>query len=564
LSKEKINTLDLLLGSDLPTRKQLKGIKNSSNTVQMRVERTFPFEYIASLLPAFLSISDLNASIEFSDYDPALTAIGSNADSAFYLLWIDWRLYREKMSATETTEWILNRIKELRSKTSKPIIVNNWPIPRDQNDNFISIGIGNRLWYQQINYFLTKLIEQPGVFLVDLDHLSYQFGCAFFDERNDEITKFPFSDKASIVIARHLGTQLIPSILKPRIKAIALDLDDTLYQGVIGEDGINGITITNSHIEFHKLLLALKNTGILLTICSRNVQEDVEEMFSRRNDLLLKYTDFSATEINWNSKVDNIQRLAKKLNIDPSAFLFVDDNPSELLKVHDVLPNVSLLRAKEDASETLNNLIYYPGIYFLNRDDNASLRTTDIQANAYREQLLGNSKNFSSYLESLQMVVTINVHNPLHSQRVVDMSNKTNQFNLGLKRLGPVEVDRHYKSQNSLIYTIELRDFLTDSGIIGAIIAQINGHDADILEVLFSCRALGREIETLSLIKLLENLEQRGVTRIRFDAMEGPRNKPSLEWILKYTKINTEVILSELIQKLQKDFNHPAKVEILR
>src|SRR5690606_2755283 len=145
----------------------------------------------------------------------------------------------------------------------------------------------------------------------------------------------------------------------------------------LGEDGSARVQLSEGHMALQKLLLKLKRSGILLTICSRNEEDDVRALFAERIDFPLRLSDFAAVRANWLPKSDNLLDLAKQLNIDPSAFLFVDDNPSELLQMAAAWPDIRLLRADKDGSETAAKLSHCPGLYQLHQDREAEVRTTD-------------------------------------------------------------------------------------------------------------------------------------------------------------------------------------------
>ncbi|WP_235886295.1 HAD-IIIC family phosphatase [Paenibacillus cymbidii] len=569
MQMEQINAINLLLGSS-PARKSLKPVDASDkpNLINIQVDRTMPFEFIGTALPSFGSVWGVSFNFTYSDYDPALSQINVAQELAdIHIMWLDWRIYQQSMSAQQAVNWLEDRIRTLRLSSTKPILINNWPEQYSLESRMFSSRTEARGWVRSLNSLLEEAAERnTATYLIDLAYLKSGGDLSFFDGRNDLMSKYPFSDKASILIAQHLGLQIIPALLLPRLKAIALDLDDTLYRGVLGEDKAVGVKLTEGHLHLQHLLLKLKQSGIMLTICSRNEEADVRELFQLRQDFPLKWEDFAAVSANWSPKADNIQTLAKRLNIDASAFLFLDDNPAELLKAAAFLPQTKLLLADEDANSTTQKLSIYPGVYQLRVDDAAALRTADIQAFTEREKLKQNAGSLVSYLESLRMVVRIYENYNYHISRLHEMSHKTNQFNLALKRIGEWEANEYMLEKDKYCtFTIGLEDALSDSGIIGAFIASVQNDKAIVLEVLFSCRALGREIETIAFHAFLKRLLERGCKELDIHVTQGDRNQPARQWISKHVTSYSGINLAKLHETLTSICHeYPVKLEVVQ
>jgi len=564
-----LDTADRLLGS-FPTRQSIAGSPKLPirRTVKIRVDRTIPFEFIGKWIPTFCELWGAEVRFDYSDYDSALSGIGGDGQADVYFIWLDWRIYRKSMSPIEAADWLMERIAHLRGKTNHTIWVNNWPDAMDIGDQLFDFRIvaTERGWMRKLNAHLADRIENAaGCGLVDLAGLAQEIEGSFFDDRNEAISNYPFSDQATIHMARHLGVHLLPAVVMPRLKAIALDLDDTLYRGVLGEEGSGGVQLSEGHYALQKLLLKLKQSGILLSICSRNEEEDVKELFESRDDFLLKWTDFAAVCANWQPKADNFKQLVRIINIDPSAFLFLDDNSVELMKMAAAWPEVRLLRADREGTMTMNKLCHFPGLYQIHPDGEASSRTHDIQANQKRERMKQGASGYDEYLENLKMVVSVYENEPSHAGRLYELSRKTNQFNLALRRMTETEAQEVMDSENYVTLTIRLQDLLSDSGLIGAFVCRLEGRHARVLETLFSCRALGREIETVSFACLLEILASRGVERVTIDATEGPRNRPARDWLNRFVPDASDpVFLSDLLAAVKSQcLEHPAMMEVI-
>lgn len=561
-----LDLADSLLCST-PTRAQIAGSPELAfrQTYRIRVDRTMPFEFIANLMPPFCRLWEADVRFVYSEYDAALTGLGGDMQADVFIIWIDWRIYSQSMTAQEAVHWLHERILKLRAATNKPIWVNNWPESLAETDILFSFSASDRGWFRKLNMLISEWIERStDCMLIDLAALAQGCPEPFHDYRNEEISNYPFSNEATIMVSRHLSVHLLPAAFAPRLKAIALDLDDTLYNGVLGEEGPEAVLLTEGHHLLQRLLLRLKQSGMLLTLCSRNEEQDVKALFEKRDDFPLKWDDFAAVCANWRTKAENLDRLAQILNIDPSAFLFVDDNPAELLKMAAARPEVHLLRAKRNGIETMKGLCHYPGLYQLHPDDAALSRTADIQANQQRERIRHEASDYNAYLASLKMRITVYENDPSHAKRLYELSRKTNQFNLALRRMTEREVNEAMDINHFLSAAVSLSDVLSDSGVIGAFICRIEGEQAQLIETLFSCRALGREIETVAFAWVLEKLAARGVQHLQIDTIQGPRNAPALDWLKRFVDDPSKPqSLHELLKRVKAACrDHPAKVEV--
>jgi FkbH-like protein len=305
----------------------------------------------------------------------------------------------------------------------------------------------------------------------------------------------------------------------------------------------------------------LKERGVMLALCSRNELADVEDFFrDRKAELPLDLEDFASVQVNWSSKSQNIRRIAADLNVLPSALLFIDDNGAELAKAKGALPGLRVLLADPGGDETEGALRHFPGLFALCRDEQAALRTSDVRKNRERESMRAEAADLTSYLVALRMEIRLHRNCREHAQRIHELSQKTNQFNLALGRLSRAEADTVF-GPDHLTMTVAVRDALSDSGLVGAFIVRIEEGVAVVREVLFSCRVLGREVEAVALCRLCGWLRERGVERIRFTTHEGPRNQPARDWLARFLPGTNEAFLCDLERKAtEASRNHPATV----
>lgn len=307
----------------------------------------------------------------------------------------------------------------------------------------------------------------------------------------------------------------LDSMALKRKKCLVLDLDNTLWGGVLGEEGVNGIKIGGDYpgkafLYFQEALLELSKSGVILTICSKNNEQDVFDAWEKNPYLVLKKEHFSAWRINWNDKATNIKELSDELNIGLDSFVFVDDNPTERELIRQVLPMVEVPEFPAQPYELplfFQKLVTdYFRIYSVTEEDKK--KTDQYKANAARSQARREFTDFPKYLESLDMHITLESANEFNIPRIAQMTQKTNQFNLTTKRYTDADI-RQQLVDGWKIWCISVADKFGDNGITGCII--VNGAEID--SFLLSCRILGKGIE-MAFIKSVMSILQKSEIKV--------------------------------------------------
>jgi FkbH-like protein len=306
-----------------------------------------------------------------------------------------------------------------------------------------------------------------------------------------------------------------------RKKCLVLDLDNTLWGGVLGEDGIDGIKIGGDYpgkafLYFQEALVELSKRGIILTICSKNNEEDVLEAWEKNPFIVLKQKYISAYRINWNNKADNIKELSEELNIGLDSFVFVDDNPTERELIRQMLPMVEVPEFPEqpyELPEFFRQLVdKYFRIYSITEEDKK--KTEQYQANAKRSNEKKKFTDIGEYIKSLDIKIEIQKANEFNIPRIAQMSQKTNQFNLTTKRYTDADI-KSFLEQGYDIYCISVSDKFGDNGITGEIIIREEGKLAEIDTLLLSCRILGKGIEEAFIKRILAILKDKGIEEVK-------------------------------------------------
>lgn len=316
-----------------------------------------------------------------------------------------------------------------------------------------------------------------------------------------------------------------------RKKCLVLDLDNTLWGGILGEDGADGIKIGGDYpgkafYYWQQALLELSKTGVILTICSKNNEQDVEELWKRNPFIVLRKEHFSAWRINWNDKASNIQELAKELNIGLDSMVFLDDNPAERLLVSQTLPMVAVPEFPSKPYELMpffkHLVTTYFRVYTITDEDRQ--KTAQYKANAQRAAARSQFVDMEAYLSSLDMRIDIISANEFNISRIAQMTQKTNQFNLTTHRYTESEINQ-LLVEKWKIFCISVSDRFGDNGITGTVFFKpMSGKQFEIETLLLSCRILGKGIEQAFLSFCLNLLKKEGVQKIHASYLPTAKN----------------------------------------
>jgi FkbH-like protein len=314
-------------------------------------------------------------------------------------------------------------------------------------------------------------------------------------------------------------------------KVLVLDLDNTLWGGIVGEDGIHGIQLSQegigrSYYDFQELIKNLSKLGILLAICSKNNLNDVTEVFKNHPMMVLKLEDFVSKKINWENKVVNLKKISEELDLSLDSFVFIDDNPIERELIKNFYKEVSVpdfpTNIESLTTWFLEEIIpaYFSKLYITEED---KTKTKQYISNIERKKL---SENFSlkDFISHLNIKLKVYINDYRFISRTAQMTQKTNQFNLTTKRYTEKDIEQYLNSKNTYIFNLEYEDRFGNEGIIGVSIVNINNNTAIIDSFLMSCRVIGREIEYKFLLKILNFLKEKNIPDIKAMLIETTKN----------------------------------------
>lgn len=315
-------------------------------------------------------------------------------------------------------------------------------------------------------------------------------------------------------------------------KVLALDLDNTLWGGLAGEHDNTPIQLSEDHgglayKNLQRVILQMRRQGVLLAIVSKNNEEDAMEILERHPHMVLKPEDFAAKRINWKPKHENIREIAEELNLGTDSFVFWDDNPSERQLIRDMLPEVSVPEFPEKPEELapamaeIYRLMFESA--FVTAED--AQKTAQYAANAARRQLEQSSGDFEEYLKRLEIVIT-RVEPEKHVERLTQLANKTNQFNLTTKRYTQGQMARLLEDPQKKVFLYQVADRFGDSGIVAAAVVDFIGSKALIEEFVMSCRVMGKNVEYGIIDDIETELQLLGCDTIMGVYIPTAKNQP--------------------------------------
>lgn len=420
----------------------------------------------------------------------------------------------------------------IRRYTAAPVLLNNFPLPprralgildaqRDdsQTEAILAVNRGLRGIGREV----------ANVFIVDYLSLFAGVGSAEgFDARNWVHRRSPIGRRALVPVGQEYGKYLRALRSRTR-KCVIVDCDNTLWGGIVGEDGINGIQIGDSHpgsrhSALQRELINLYDRGVLIALCSKNNEADVLDVLRKHPGMVLRETHVAAHRINWEDKASNIRAIARELNIGLDSLVFVDDSPFECGLVREQLPEVAVVQVKPDDTDFGSQLARHGYFDALVASREDSLRTAHFKAEAERRELQSSAGSLDEYLASLGMVAEVGAAHDEVIPRIAQLTQKTNQFNLTTRRYTEADIRAFADSAAGDVIYLSVRDKVADLGIVGVAIMKSEGGVAEVDSFLMSCRALGRGVELVMLDALRRRAEERGASLMRGSYIPTAKN----------------------------------------
>ena len=388
---------------------------------------------------------------------------------------------------------------------------------------------------EALNAFIVALADESGALILDTRALAERVGAErWYDQVQYFAYKLPFASVFGAIYADWVG-RLIGAARGKARKCLVLDLDNTLWGGVVGDDGVAGLTLGagsargESFLAVQKLALDLKRRGVILAVSSKNDDAVARDAFENHPEMALKLSDVAVFQANWLDKPSNLEAIAASLNIGLDALVLLDDNPAERAQVRAALPSVAVPELPADPAWyawTLGEAGYFEAVGFSNED---RLRAATYATDAHRAGVRATARDLGDYLSSLDMRLTAAPFDAAGRTRIAQLINKTNQFNLTTRRYSEAQVAAMEADPSAITLQIRLADRFGELGMIGVVIARVGEgvdgvREAAVDSWLMSCRVLGRKVEEAMLQLLRERALAAGAHRIAAHYRPTPKN----------------------------------------
>jgi FkbH-like protein len=419
-----------------------------------------------------------------------------------------------------------------RNASGIPLLLSTIPLPvHFSNPVFAaqhSVGMFGSI--ARINQKIYDVASHnDGVHVLDIASWAAFQGKAQADATLEFLARQPLSPKAQVEFALFLARSL-RLLITPRRKVLALDLDNTLWGGVVGEDGLDNLKLGhefpgNIHLRIQRELVELRHRGVLLVLLSKNNEPDVREAFTALPDMVLKWDDFAVRKIDWNHKHENLRAAAKELGLGLDSFVFLDDSDYEREQIRQLMPEVLILNESPDPLHILRSLWETDVFDSLSVSQEDRQRHHDYAVRQARD-VKAHESDLEEFLKSLEMTATIEAVGSHNLERVVSLLGKTNQFNVTTRRHSRAQVQAMLECPGFVGLALRLRDKFGDQGIVAVLLAVASKDPAVLIvdSFLVSCRALGRGVEDALWAAMLRRVDRQRVRRLEAEYVPTAKN----------------------------------------
>ena len=529
---------------------------------RLAILRSFTIEPVVPLLRAAAFLNGIDLTVHVGDFNAYPQEIMDEASSLYRFkpdtvvlavraadiasdLWLEYAdLAPEAALAAvqRVTDSLRSWVRMFRERSPANLIIHNLEQPDVPNLGVLDAqnSGGQKAAFARINQQLRDLAgEHRGVFLLDYDSLVARHGrIRWRDQRKWLTARMPVAADQLIHLAREWLRFLVPLTGKT-VKVLVVDLDNTLWGGVIGEDGMTGIKLGAeypgaAYQALQRAMLDLSRKGILLAVCSKNNLDDAMEALSKHPGMLLRPQHFAAMRINWNEKHQSLREIAAELNVGIDSLAFLDDNPVERENARIALPEVTVIELPNDPLEFAGVLRDCPVFERLTLSTEDQQRGALYAAQHERSHAEGSFSTKEDFFRFLDQQAEIAPVTPMTLARISQLTQKTNQFNLTTRRYTEQQISDLSSRPDTSVLSIRVRDRYGDHGLVGVAITRDKGTDCEIDTFLLSCRVIGRTVETALLSQLAQSAARRGRQRLLGWFFPTKKNAPAREFYAQH------------------------------
>jgi FkbH-like protein len=519
---------------------------------KLSVLSTFTSELLTPIIFLRQFLQGRHVEIQYVQYDQWYLALANPGqidefDPDFVLLLLHLDDVAPKVAQAHLSEWadleiersqligaIRTAVESFQARSNATIILSTFISHQSGIERYFDRNTSHSksIMIEDYNREISKVAADcDNVYIFDYADTVANYGRkSWFDPVRAFSTKSSVSSKAISTLSTEISSY-ISALQKPRKKVLAVDFDNTIWGGIVGEDGPNGISVGgdypgNAHSAFQQFLKNLRASGVLLVAASKNDMSDARDAFQANETMPLNWDDFASHQINWDYKYRNLQRAAEELNVGVDSFVFIDDSPIEIEMMRNFLPEVDAI-LMDGSPATFSRKIIESGVF-----DTVSITQEDLRRNkSYeaerkRSEHKNHAESIDQFLAELNLELTVNKTKTQNIERITQLISKTNQFNLTTKRYSIGEIHNFIADEIHTILSFSLKDKYDDYGIISVAILKKDGNATEIDSFLMSCRALGRNIETAILAVIEELAREAAASEIV--GMYTPTKKNSL------------------------------------
>jgi len=530
----------------LRTARDLARLARTDGAGQTRCRIALVSNYTIKSLEAYLTVAcarigvapDFHVS-EYGQVEPDLLSPGSGLDAfdpdiTFLALGLDGLQPRDVADPVGASEEALERLLHLasgfRARARGPIVVHNFVTPPLSASDIAhgALSPANRL--RRLNLTLAERVAgASGLHLLDVDALVAEHGRA--RSRHDKFFYLAAMELSETLLPEvaHRYMAYVKALLGRTRKCLVFDCDDTLWGGVVGEDGVEGVTLGSDGLgrafrDVQDYALGLHRRGVLLALCSKNNPEDVAAMLAGHPQMRIRGEHVAAVRVNWQDKVTNLREIAAELNLGFDALVFVDDNPVERAHVRQALPQVLVPELPADPALRPRFLARLNDFASLTLTEEDAARGAYYAQERQRRALQTSSQSLEEFLHTLVLEVRVTVDETEVVGRLAQLAARTNQFNLTTRRHPETEIARMMRESSHRVYALRAADRFGDNGIVMLVIVASEGVVWRIDTCLMSCRVVGRGIETALLSRLLADAATAGAREVRGEYIRSAKN----------------------------------------
>lgn len=468
--------------------------------------------------------------------DAAILAVeGRDLVPALYQYYLDSPKTGIERAVSAASDGVATLVRAFRKNSPASFLIHNFALPVWRRLGILDgqVGVGQAQAIHRLNEALqTTCRGAAGTYVVDYAGLVNRYGALhWYDERMDHYAKAPIAQTMlGHLAAEHM--KFFRGLTGQTKKCLVLDLDNTLWGGILGEEGITGIQLGpnypgSAYVAFQEEVLNLRRRGVILAVASRNNPADAEEVFANHPHMVLKKEHFANLEVNWKPKSESLIRIAETLGIGLEHIVVVDDNPAECQQIVCALPEVTAIPLPKQPELYVRALLQ-GGLFDTPTISAEDRRRAELyQQRAQAEALRVQSGSLEEFYRSLRMKVVFSPVGDASLARAAQLTRKTNQFNVTTIRYSEAELSPRMADPNWLLTTVTVQDRFGDNGIVGLMMARIEVDQLEIDTFLLSCRVIGRTIETAMLAYLCEQAVRRGIKFVRGRVRPTAKNLPA-------------------------------------